>query len=65
MLFIHNNLENCPLPALKNGSVIRMIQQESIAIFKCNPEFLLVGSSTRFCQSDGQWDGAPSKCLRK
>lgn len=37
----------------------------SVATYTCNNGYSLVGSSTRSCQSNGQWSGDAPSCSRK
>ncbi|XP_067863040.1 CUB and sushi domain-containing protein 2 [Heptranchias perlo] len=36
---------------------------KSAVFFTCNPPLILVGSSRRFCQSDGTWSGTQPTCI--
>ena len=35
------------------------------ATYICDPDFELVGNSTRVCGDDGQWSGEAPMCIRK
>jgi len=37
----------------------------STATYTCLPGYTLVGTSTRTCQSSGQWSGVAPVCIRK
>ena len=37
---------------------------EDICTYTCNTGYVLTGSSTRTCQSDGRWSGSNSVCSR-
>ena len=37
----------------------------STAVYSCSSDYVLVGNSTRVCQTDGNWTGSPSHCRGK
>ncbi|XP_064382161.1 sushi, von Willebrand factor type A, EGF and pentraxin domain-containing protein 1-like [Halichondria panicea] len=58
------NPVRCPkLSAPSYGSVsVSGLQVGSTATYQCNDGFLLVGASTRYCQSSGDWSGKAPTC---
>ena len=55
-----------PLMDPENG-MVNMTGQDvgDTAFYSCNDGFLLVGSMTTVCQSNGMWSSDPPICLRK
>jgi hypothetical protein len=52
----------CPiLPNPKNGNVT-ILEDQTIAIYKCNIGFSLRGSEVRECD-DGVWTGTEAECV--
>lgn len=70
----HNYLSLCytvvvdcgPLGNPPNGEVMTMGTLEgAMAVYACNPGFLLEGEMSRTCQGDGQWSGSEPVCAGK
>ena len=57
----------CPtLPGIPNGGVSWTgLNPDDIATYTCDPGFVLEGSPTRMCGSDGTWSGVEPSCRRK
>ena len=58
----------CPrLDGPVNGVATRPSRSvyQSVTNFSCNSGYTLSGSSSRTCQSDGNWDGANTTCTGK
>ena len=54
------------LPDIKNGRVLLSgTTVGSTATYSCNKGFVLVGESTRICQSSGEWSGKEPVCRCK
>ncbi|KAL1421547.1 hypothetical protein MTO96_022986 [Rhipicephalus appendiculatus] len=56
----------CPAPGpIANGAVdvpSGTITVNTVAQYRCNAGYTLIGASQRFCQSDGSWSGAEPTC---
>ncbi len=53
------------LPPLSNGTISysdSTPDEGSVAAHTCEPEFTIVGGSSRVCQSDGTWTGVSITC---
>ena len=63
---LYTAIECNDLPAPKYGSVsVSGVRVGSIATYKCDDGFLLVGTTTRECLSNGHWSGNAPICNRK
>uniref|UniRef100_A0A4W3J4Y9 Fibulin 7 n=1 Tax=Callorhinchus milii TaxID=7868 RepID=A0A4W3J4Y9_CALMI len=52
-----------PLEAPKHGKMFGSKYSVDHEVhFFCQPDFQLVGSNSRLCQSNGQWTGQPTEC---
>ena len=69
-----NNIISClfevwvcgALPDISNGGVSwNGRNPDDIATYTCDPGFVLEGSPTRVCGSDGTWSGVEPSCRRK
>ena len=63
-LQIHYLVNQCPkLSGPSYGSVtVSGLEVGSTATYQCDDGFLLVGSSTRYCQQYGDWSGEAPIC---
>ena len=73
------NTATCPsLPSIANGRIVSVdldavttnpdrYAQGSVATYTCSSGYILVGTSQRTCESNGQWSGSqnPPTCKRK
>ena len=58
----------CDKPSLKNGTVIlpgKKNQIGSVAKYKCDHGYNILGPSSRQCLHHGEWSGFQPLCIRK
>ncbi len=65
-------IAQCPeLPSFPNGAItyfpdfIPDFNDGTVATYRCNPGFFLVGIPTRTCSISSTWAGQPPVCQRK
>ena len=58
--------DECSRPAVKDG-MVKIFGKDihAFAQYKCNPSYLLKGSSFRQCLLHGEWSGNQPVCHRK
>ena len=66
MLIFTLSTVNCSqLMEPMNGTIscsLSMILYEDTCSFTCDTGYVLIGSNTRTCQSDGSWSGSEVSC---
>ena len=76
-ILVHSNnvlyhlLVSCPsLDNLSNGTVNCSLGDDEVpsyedtCSFTCDTDYELIGNDTRTCQSDGNWSGSTTMCIR-
>lgn len=58
---------DCGHPGVPDNGAVQLSATtfDSVATFQCNQGYLLVGSTRRECQSNGQWSGTQPVCNGK
>ena len=46
-----------------SSGIMGMGYEGETCTFTCNTGYELIGSSTRTCQSDGNWSGSQTRCI--
>ena len=62
-----STLARCPILINPPNGIVGVTGNSpgDTANYICDPDFELVGNSTRVCGDDGQWSGEAPMCIRK
>ena len=59
---IHEAIPGVECPQLQDPANGAVSQPNNVATYTCDPGFVLVGSETQMCMTDGTWSGQPPTC---